>query len=95
VADNLAIPLLTIQLIVLHKENEPMSNQDTKATQQLEETIQTETTSDTAYDSTARPLWELVVEIGAQVPDEEWAKVPSDLSKNVDHYLYGAPKDDE
>lgn len=51
--------------------------------------------SDTAYDSTARPLWELVVEIGAQVPEEEWAKVPSDLSKNVDHYLYGALKDDE
>lgn len=72
-----------------------MSNQDTKATQQLEETLQTETASDTAYDSIARPLWELVVEIGAQVPDEEWAKVPTDLSKNVDHYLYGAPKDDE
>ena len=51
--------------------------------------------SNTAYDSTARPLWELVVEIGAQVPDEEWAKVPTDLSKNVDHYLYGALKDDE
>ena len=72
-----------------------MSNQDTKATQQLEEIIQTEMASDTAYDSTARPLWELVVEIGAQVPDEEWAKVPSDLSKNVAHYLYGALKDDE
>lgn len=94
-ADNLALPLLTIQLIVLHKENEPMSNQDTKATQQLVETLQTETASDTAYDSIAHPLWELVVEIGAQVPDEEWAKVPTDLSKNVAHYLYGAPKNDE
>ncbi len=67
-----------------------MSNQDTKAIQQLEETIQTETTSDTA-----RPLWELIVEIGAQVPEEEWALVPTDLSQNVAHYLYGAPKQDE
>lgn len=50
---------------------------------------------DAAYDPTARPIWELAVEIGAQVPDEEWAKVPSDLSKNLDHYLYRAPRDDE
>ena len=72
-----------------------MSNQDTKAIQQLEETIQTETTSDTADDSTDHPLWEIIVEIGAQVPDEEWALVPTDLSQNVAHYLYGAPKEDE
>jgi hypothetical protein len=40
----------------------------------------------------ARPLWQRVVEIGASVPDEDWAKVPTDLSKNLDHYLYGSPK---
>ena len=27
-----------------------------------------------------------------QVADNEWAKVPSDLSKNLDHYLYGGLK---
>ncbi len=27
-----------------------------------------------------------------QVADDEWAKVPSDLSKNLDHYLYGRLK---
>lgn len=26
------------------------------------------------------------------VPSEEWAKVPSDLNDNLDHYLYGSPK---
>jgi hypothetical protein len=31
--------------------------------------------------------------IGARVPADEWAKVPPDLSKNVDHYLYGAPRE--
>jgi len=27
-----------------------------------------------------------------QVPDSEWERVPADLSKNLDHYLYGGPK---
>jgi hypothetical protein len=43
------------------------------------------------YDQMARPIWEVAVEIGAAVPPEEWAKVPTDLSKNLDHYLYGEP----
>jgi len=47
------------------------------------------------FDPTARPIWEVIAELGAAVPEEEWAKVPSDLSKNLDHYLYGAPKSDE
>lgn len=40
----------------------------------------------------ARPVWELVVELGAQVSAAEWAKVPDDASVNHDHYLYGAPR---
>ena len=39
-----------------------------------------------------RPVWELVVELGAQIPEEEWAKVPDDASINLKHYLYGAPR---
>lgn len=39
-----------------------------------------------------RPIWEIVVEIGAQIPDEVWASVPDDASINYKHYLYGAPK---
>jgi hypothetical protein len=42
-----------------------------------------------------QPIWERVAKISAQVPDEEWAKLPKDLSRNLDHYLYGSPKDDE
>jgi hypothetical protein len=37
-------------------------------------------------------VWELVVELGAQIPEEEWTKVPDDVSINFKHYLYGAPK---
>jgi hypothetical protein len=41
------------------------------------------------------PFLQFIEAIGAQVPQEEWAKVPTDLSKNLDHYLYGLPKDGE
>jgi Arc/MetJ-type ribon-helix-helix transcriptional regulator len=30
--------------------------------------------------------------ISSNVPDEDWEGLPPDLSKNVDHYLYGARK---
>jgi hypothetical protein len=39
-----------------------------------------------------RPIWDVIVEIGAQTPDEVWATVPDDASINYKHYLYGAPK---
>jgi hypothetical protein len=39
-----------------------------------------------------RPIWERVANISAQVPLEEWAKLPKDLSKNLDHYLYSSPQ---
>jgi hypothetical protein len=38
------------------------------------------------------PIWETIVNLGRQVPEEEWERVPTDLSKNLDHYLYGSPK---
>ncbi|MFM7425561.1 MAG: hypothetical protein ACKO7W_11300 [Elainella sp.] len=41
------------------------------------------------------PFLQFVEEISAQVPREEWEKLPKDLSKNIDHYLYGSPKDEE
>ncbi len=41
------------------------------------------------------PIWETLMRLGRQVPDEEWARVPADLSRNLEHYLYGAPKESE
>lgn len=35
---------------------------------------------------------DIVSRISETVPDSEWAKLPSDLAKNVDHYLYGHKK---
>ena len=44
------------------------------------------TTSSFKYDPKARPIWEIAAEISAQIPDSEWAKVPTDLAKNFDKY---------
>ena len=41
-----------------------------------------------------RPFWEEILEISAAVPRQEWDKLPKDLSKNLDHYLYGSPKEE-
>lgn len=39
-----------------------------------------------------RPIWEVVEEINSSLPADTWANVPTDGSINLDHYLYGAPK---
>jgi hypothetical protein len=43
-------------------------------------------------DLNRRPIWELVEEINAALPADTWDNVPTDGSINLDHYLYGAPK---
>ena len=42
--------------------------------------------NDFKSDPKARPIWEIAAEISAQIPDSEWAKVPTDLAKNFDKY---------
>ena len=41
------------------------------------------------YDSSVRPIWEVVAEMGSEIADEEWSKVPSDLASNLENYLRG------
>ena len=43
--------------------------------------------------SSTRPIEDVIAEITAKVPAAEWDKLPRDLSKNLDHYLYGCPKE--
>ena len=40
----------------------------------------------------AKPIWEEIVELMKDVPQEELDNLPPDGSENLDHYLYGAPK---
>jgi hypothetical protein len=43
-----------------------------------------------AYVDGAKPIWETLAELGASVPNEAWEKVPTDLAKRLDHYLYSS-----
>lgn len=53
------------------------------------ETLVVRRLGETAYDATARPIWEIVEELGRSIPDAEWEKLPLDASVNLDRYLYG------
>ncbi len=44
------------------------------------------------YDHSARPIEDMLQELAKEIPQEEWDKLPDDLSDNLDHYLYGVPK---
>ena len=35
---------------------------------------------------------EMLAALAKEIPKRAWRRVPTDLSKNVDHYLYGARK---
>ena len=41
-----------------------------------------------------RTFWDDLADIGNRIPDEELAKLPTDLSKNFDHYAHGSPRQD-
>ncbi|MBI4518134.1 MAG: hypothetical protein HY699_20215 [Deltaproteobacteria bacterium] len=48
--------------------------------------------SEPSYDSAAPPVEDVLAGLAAEVPPEEWSKLPNDLSDNLDHYLYGWPR---
>lgn len=50
------------------------------------------TSREPGADKRRRPLWEVIEEINAQLPEDTWDQVSSDGSINLDHNLYGAPK---
>jgi hypothetical protein len=39
-----------------------------------------------------KPIWELFEEASRNIPEEELARLPTDLAAQVDHYVYGTPK---
>lgn len=44
------------------------------------------------FDPSVRPIWEVLGELGAQVPDEDWATVPHSSSSIIDEHLYEKAK---
>jgi len=60
--------------------------------------IQQKTTGNKKANSPESPsenFLDFIDEISSQIPPEEWEKIPSDLSYNLDNYLYGAAKTEE
>jgi hypothetical protein len=47
------------------------------------------------FDLQAPPIWELISRIGSEAPKSTWRNVPTDLARNLEHYLYGTKKEDE
>lgn len=41
----------------------------------------------------SQSILEMISAVTKEVPQEEWDRLPSDLSKNLDHYLYGSKKE--
>ena len=39
-----------------------------------------------------RPIAKVLAEIAAAIPAAELAKLPSDFTEQLDHYIYGTPK---
>jgi hypothetical protein len=56
------------------------------------ERLQIQPVGEVAYDSTARPIEDVLADLAREVPRENWNRLPSDLTDNLDHYLYGTPK---
>lgn len=44
------------------------------------------------YDPDAPPIEEVLASIAAEVPKEEWDRLPPDLTDDLDHYIYGTPR---
>ena len=61
----------------------------------LKDRIREDPTADLQQSPSLPPFLQFVEEISAQIPKQEWEKLPKDLSKNLDHYLYGSLKDEE
>jgi len=47
------------------------------------------------FDPSAPRIEDEIQALAAQVPPEQWDRVPEDLSEQHDHYIYGTPREDD
>jgi hypothetical protein len=43
--------------------------------------------------TTARSIEDQLASLAAEAPSEEWDQLPADLSNQLDHYVYGTPRE--
>ncbi len=75
-----------VRVIVLLEDSESASSHEQPTPTPAESRDQKSTNSQYSFDRDAPPIWELVAQISAQVPDEEWEKLPTDLARRFDYY---------
>jgi hypothetical protein len=66
---------------------------ETRYAKDREEMVTKEREEPTEKESAS--ILEIVSAVTKEVPEREWERVPADLSKNVDHYLYGSKRTEE
>jgi len=44
------------------------------------------------YDASARPIEDVLAQLAREIPEEDWTSLPSDLTDNLDHHVYGTPR---
>lgn len=44
------------------------------------------------HDTTARPIEDILTDLAREIPEEDWKRLPSDLTDNLDYYIYRTPK---
>lgn len=54
--------------------------------------LKTPADAEAAHDATVSPIEDVLRELAQDIPQEDWDKLPPDLTDNLDHYLYGTPK---
>jgi hypothetical protein len=58
----------------------------------IRQAIERELVALRAAPASEQPIWERIVAAARAIPEAERERLPSDASMNLDHYLYGAPK---
>src|SRR5271166_5732136 len=57
-----------------------------------QEQAQAEQPNASHNDRACKPIWEEIQELTAGISGDVWDKLPTDLSEQHDHYIYGTPK---
>jgi len=89
---NLVLKANTLRDEAWRKEQTAINKLESLISREPTLSIRKEATNDTSalrdvpFDPNAIPIWELAAQITASIPAEEWAKLPSDLAQNFDHY---------
>lgn len=63
-----------------------ISKQATSEVQPELSTQQSSSLNDLSFNPDEIPIWELAAQISAQVPDDDWKQLPSDLARRFDYY---------